>query len=225
VLLAANPLVIRGAWFGNADAPTLLLLVLAFGAAARRRPGWAGVALGAAILTKQFALVAVPFLAITLLLASRGALRRGALGVGAVVVAGFLPFVIADPAAVWEDTITYGTGTYRIVGYGLSALLVRANIIEDRTADYPFFALALLVWLPVTALLAREQWRTATPWLGAAGFSASIFLLVFLGRAFHISYLVYPLTGIVLAGLIAIGDDRRRAGKTALEPEVRLLPE
>ena len=215
VVLAANPLVVRASWFGNADAPTLLLLVLSFALAARRYPGWSGAAIGAAILTKQFALVAVPFLAVMLLLHSRSALRRSALAAGVLVVAGFLPFLIADPRALWDDTITYGTGTYRIVGYGLSALLVRANVIEERTGDYPFYILAFLVWLPVTAILVREQWRTATTWLAGAGFAASIFLLVDLGRAFHISYLVYPLTGIVLAALLALGErSPQREGAT-----------
>ena len=67
IAAAANPVVVRGAWFGTADAPTLLLLLAAFALALRRRPGWAGVALGAAILTKQFALAAAPFLLATLL--------------------------------------------------------------------------------------------------------------------------------------------------------------
>ena len=31
------------------------------------------------------------------------------------------PFLIADPRALWDDTITYGAETYRIVGYGLSS--------------------------------------------------------------------------------------------------------
>ena len=218
VVLAANPLAVRASWFGNADAPTLLLLVLSFALAARRHPGWSGAAIGAAILTKQFALVAVPFLAAMLLLQSRRALRRGALAAGALVIAGFLPFLIGDPHALWDDTITYGTGTYRIVGYGLSALLVRANVIEERTGDYPFFVLAFLVWLPVTAILVREQWRTATSWLAGAGFAASIFLLVYLGRAFHISYLVYPLTGIVLAGLLSLDT---RSGPYAMSERFR----
>ncbi len=59
-----------------------------------------------------------------------------------------LPFLLADPRALWEDTVTYGTGTYRILGYGLSALLLRAHVIADRNSHYPFFVLALVVWLP-----------------------------------------------------------------------------
>ena len=35
--LAANPLLVRGAWFGTADAPSLLALVLAFALLTRSR--------------------------------------------------------------------------------------------------------------------------------------------------------------------------------------------
>jgi uncharacterized membrane protein len=204
VVAAANPLVVRNAWFGTADAPSLLLLMLSFGFAARRRPGWAGIFVGAAILTKQFALVAAPFLAVILLLQSGRAARRAAIGAIAVIAAGALPFLLADPRALWEDTVTYGTGTYRILGYGLSALLLRAGIVEDRNADYPFFLLVLLVWAPVTGVLLRAAWRERQAWLAAAGFTTSIFLLLFLARVFHISYLVYPMTGIVISGLLAL---------------------
>ena len=53
--------------------------------------------------------------------------RRAALAFGGVALAGVLPFLIADPVAFYDDTVSYGAGTYRIVGYGLSAILVRAR--------------------------------------------------------------------------------------------------
>ena len=58
--LAASPLLVRGAWFGTADAPSLCALVLAFALVTRRRYVLAAASLAAAILLKQFALVAVP---------------------------------------------------------------------------------------------------------------------------------------------------------------------
>ena len=54
-----------------------------------------------------------------------------------VLAAGILPFLIADPVAFYEDTIKYGAGTYRIVGYGLSAILVRTGIVADRDGGLP----------------------------------------------------------------------------------------
>ena len=203
--LAANPLLVRGAWFGTADAPSLLALVLAFAFLARGRFVWAAVSLGAAVALKQFALVAVPFFVVMLLTVRvpRQALRQAAAAFAGVVVACFLPFVIADPCALWGDTVSYGAGTYRIIGYGLSALLLNAGVIDDRFGYYPFVPLALLVWLPITAWLLWSQRRAASLWSGAAGFAISMFVLLFLSRVFQNSYLVWPLTGIALALLLA----------------------
>jgi len=193
--LAANPLTVQAAWFGTADAPSLFFLVLAFGLASRSRFAWAAACLAAAVLLKQFALVAIPFFAAMLLLSrgGRGSFARPAGAFAGVIVAGSLPFLIAAPGALWADTIGYGTGDYRIIGYGLASLLVRLDILDNRNAAYPFGLLALFVWLPATLWLVRAQLRSREPWVGAAGFAASIFLLLFLGRVFQASYLLWPL--------------------------------
>ena len=81
--LAANPLAVHGVWFGVADAPSLLFLLLAFALASRSRAVGAGACLAIAILLKQFALVALPFLVVLLLVA--GASPRGPLGAGAAI--------------------------------------------------------------------------------------------------------------------------------------------
>jgi hypothetical protein len=214
VALAANPVAAHAPWFGTADAPSLLLLVLAFVFAARGRAGSAGAALAGAVLLKQFALVALPFFAIALL--ARGRLRRAATAFAAVAAAGFLPFVIAGPLALWHDTITYGTGTYRIVGYGLAGLLVEAGVVARR-GSYPFAVLALLVWLPVTAWLVATQ-RARTPRslaAAAAGIAVSVFVLLWIGRVFQTSYFMWPLTALVVAGVLAAAGRREDAGTLA----------
>lgn len=204
-LVVANPLAIRAVWFGNADAPSILFLLLAFALVSRSRYTTAAVMLAAAVLLKQFALVAVPFLALIVFVrAARRAAWQAAAAFAGVTAAGLLPFVIADPSAFWADTVTYGVETYRIVGYGLAALLVRVGLLAGRTGEYPFGLLALVVWLPVTLILLRAQWRSREPWRGAAGFALSIFVLILIGRVFHSSYLVWPLAGVVVASLLAI---------------------
>ena len=135
-----------------------------------------------------------------------------------MVAVGFLPFVIADPGALWSDTVSYGAGTYRIVGYGLSAILLNLDVIADRNGAYPFFALVLLVWVPVTAALVWAQLRARSLWLGGAGLAASIFLLTFLGRVFQISYLIYPFTFVVLAALVALAE-RTQSAQAASSPQ------
>ena len=189
--LAANPLATRAAWFGTADAPSLLLTVLAFALVTRSRYVLAAASLGGAVLLKQFALVAVPFLAVMMLSRAvpRAVLYRAAGVFAVVLLAGILPFAIADPGALWDDTIAYGAQTYRIIGYGLAGVLLEFEILDDRFGPYPFLPLVLLVWLPLTAWLVWTQWRSRRLWVGAAAFAASIFVLLYLGRVFQNSSL------------------------------------
>jgi hypothetical protein len=205
VALAANPLATRAAWFGTADAPSVLLTALAFLFVTRARYVLAAASLAGAILLKQFALVALPFLLVAMLV--RAVPRRTLYKAGAafviVLAAGILPFAIADPAALWEDTIAYGAETYRIIGYGLAGILVELKILDDRFGYYPFLPLALLVWLPITAFLAWTQWRSRRLWVGAAGFAVSIFVLLYLARVFQNSYLIWPLSAALVSFVLA----------------------
>ena len=214
-VLVCNPIAVRSAWFGQNDAPSLLLLVVAFALVTRRRFAWAAAVLAGAVLMKQFAVVAVPFLAL-MILKEGGSLKPPTIAFGGVLAAGILPFLIADPVAFYEDTVRYGAGTYRIVGYGLSAILVRLGIVEDREGSYPFALLALLTWLPLTVWLLYAQRRAAELWVGAAAFAVSILWLMFIGRTFNNYYLVWPLTGAVIAAIMAVhsarAPDRPRPG-------------
>lgn len=203
--LVCNPIAVRSAWFGQNDAPSLLLLLASFALVSRRRFGWAAAAIAAAVLLKQFALVAVPFLALMLVHAgaTRAELKRAALVFGGVIAGVSLPFFAADPGAFYDDTVRYGAGTYKIVGYGLSAILIRLGILEDRDGSYPFALIALVTWLPLTVWLLLAQRRAGELWFGAVGFALSILVLLFIGRTFNNYYLVWPLTGAAAAVLIA----------------------
>ena len=204
VLIAANPIAVRSAWFGQNDAPSITLMVLAFALATRGRMRWAAAALAGAVLLKQFAVVAIPFLALMMVKqgVERVELKRAAAVFAAVIVVVSLPFVIADPVAFYEDTVKFGAGTYKIVGYGLSAMLVRAGILEDRDGTYPFALIALLTWLPLTAWLCVQVYRARELWVSPAAFSISILVLLFIGRTFNNYYLVWPMTGAMVAALV-----------------------
>jgi uncharacterized membrane protein len=187
--------------------PSIALVILAFALVLRRRPLAGAAALGGALLLKQFALAAVPFFLVLLLV--RGVPRRRvwqAVAVFfAVVAAGFLPFVIADVGALWDDTVAYGTGTYRIIGYGLAGLLVGAGAVE-RDGDYPFALLALLLWVPATAWLLFGLVRSRASWQAAGGLAISLFLLLWLSRVLQSSYLLWPLVFVVVAVVLAAGE-------------------
>jgi hypothetical protein len=214
--VAANPFAVRAAWFGTADMPSIALVVLAFALVLRSRPVPAAAALAGAVLLKQFALVAVPFLFALLVVLGFSTRRLAAPAIAFLVVlaAGFAPFLLADAGAVWDDTVAYGTGTYRIIGYGLAGLLVGAGLVE-RDGDYPFALLAALIWLPVTAWLLAGQLRTRAVWPAAAGFAISMFVLLWLSRVLQNSYLVWPLCALVLAFVLAAGDRSVRLGTRA----------
>ena len=207
-LLVCSPIAVRSAWFGQNDAPSLLLLVLAFALASRRSFGWAAASLAGAILLKQFAVVALPFLALMMwqMGAGRAELRRAGLVFAGVIAAGVLPFLIADAGAFYDDTVRYGAGTYRIVGYGLSAILFEAGVLDDRYGAYPFALIALLTWVPLSAWLLWAQRRSGELWVAAACFAVSILWLMFIGRTFNNYYLVWPLTGAVVAALLACAE-------------------
>lgn len=213
-LLVCNPIAIRSAWFGQNDAPSLVLMVLAFALVTRRRFGWAAASLAAAILLKQFALVALPFLALMMVHAAttRAHLKQAAAVFAGVVLVGILPFLIWDPVAFYEDTVKYGAGTYKIVGYGLSAILVKLHVLADREGEYPFALIALVSWVPLTLWLLYVQRRAQALWVGAVGFALSILWLMFIGRTFNNYYLIWPLTGAAIAALLAVS---RRTGETA----------
>jgi hypothetical protein len=205
--IAASPLAVKAAWFGTADAPSLLFLLLSFALLSRQRYVGGAASLAIAVLLKQFALVAVPFFVVMLLVSrvGRPVLFRALGAFGGILAAGFLPFLVADARALWADTIAYGADTYPIMGYGLPAFLRRAGLLEGRHADYPVALAVLAVWLPVTAWLLWNQIRSRAAWVGAAGFAGSIFLLLFVGRVFHSSYLIWPLAGVAIAALLAAG--------------------
>ena len=72
--------------------------------------------------------------------------------------------------------------------------------------------LVFLTWLPLTAWLLLLQRRRPELWLAGAAFAVSVLWLMFIGRAFNNYYLVWPMTGAVIAALLAIAFARARDG-------------
>ena len=203
-LLAANPLMIRSTWFGILDAPVVLALVLAFALSLRGRWGWAGALVALALVQKQYAFVAIPFLGVAAWQAGGGvALKRAGAWLVGITALFTLPFFVWGPRAFLDDTIVYGTSAYRIVGYGLSGILVDLNVVV-RDGSYPFVLIALVTWLPLTLLLVRHQLRDPAPWRAALGFALSFLVLAWVARYFQTSGFVYPLVGLIIAATIAL---------------------
>jgi hypothetical protein len=94
--------------------------------------------------------------------------------------------------------------------------MIRLGILEDRDGSYPFALVALLTWVPLTVWLLYAQRKAEELWIGAAAFAVSLLWLMFIGRTFNNYYLVWPMTGAVVAALMAVGSarapDRSRPG-------------
>ena len=202
-VLAANPLSVRAAWFGTADAPA----VLALGAGVRLHAA-ASLHRGAGADRRGRDPEAVR---------DRGAPVRPARG-----VARRRP---PRAGATAGGAARRGAGAVaRVRGRRPGRVLERHDHVRrldlprdrvrprrdprqgrhrDRTGSYPFPLIALLTWLPVTGALLWLQRRDRAPWMPAAGFAASMFMLVFIARVFQTSYLIYPLAGLCVAAVAA----------------------
>ncbi|HSD27148.1 MAG TPA: hypothetical protein VLL75_07565 [Vicinamibacteria bacterium] len=107
-LYAVHPVsVLVGAAHGQFDAVPLLFLLLAVEEVARGRRDASALALAAAIATKSFPVLALPFLALDGRASWRSAARYAALALvpGALLL---LPFALADPGALARELFAYG---------------------------------------------------------------------------------------------------------------------
>ena len=62
----------------------------------------------------------------------------------------------------------------------------------------------LRVWAPVTAYAALLQWRSRAAWAAGVSFTVSVFVLLVVARVFQESYILYPLSGVMLSMLLAL---------------------
>ena len=154
-LYAVHPVsVLVGAAHGQFDAVPLLFLLLAVEEIACGRRDASALALSAALATKSFPVLALPFLAFDGRASWRSAARYAALALvpGALLL---LPFAIADPGALARESFAYGG----IADFGWTAVA--------RGAE----------WL-ATGSLPRSE---AVFWPGAAHASRVLFLAAWAG--------------------------------------------
>jgi hypothetical protein len=104
-----NPLILADLHVGRWDTLVLLLWVLAAAAWARGRPLWTACALGAMAGVKLTLLAAGVF-AVLALAGEKRDVRRWIAVAAAAFLLPLLPFLLWDPAALWEDLVTAPLG-------------------------------------------------------------------------------------------------------------------
>lgn len=193
--------VIYAAW-GTNDAAAAALVVLAM-AAARDRPGWAGVALALAVSYKApLALALVPWAVWVVDRGGWAALRRW-WSFPATLAATCLPFLLWSPSAMVEDTVAFwaGAGDTAFPTSGLG-LPVHAPGLMEGVAGPVITAALLVAGLASATVVVRRFDHVAV--LPVA--SALVLLGLFIpARTFQPNYLGL-ITGLLATGwLVAAG--------------------
>jgi uncharacterized membrane protein len=213
-----SPLITLYLWPGRNDIEFLACVFLALTLLARGRTRWAALALGVAIALKPFAWLAVPFVGLMLYRRWRDDRSTVELVLTVVILAAIplltvAPFLLANPAAFWTDTVLYASGgipdAYPIAGYGFGELLYRLGFIAHRTDAFPFawfqlFAMTPVLWLTGRAFLQRP---TLGRWMG--GYALLLLAFTFFARFFNDNY-----AGVVISLLLCA----RPLGDLALLP-------
>jgi len=109
----------------------------------------------------------------------------------------FLPFLINDFGAFYDDVVRYNAGgaawSYPISGIGFSALLLALGAIPNPQADFPFAAIEVAVATPLAAWWLVRLWRDPTLPVMLTGYALTLLAFLFFGRYFQGNYLGYIL--------------------------------
>lgn len=203
-LIGLNPQLFPFVVEGRNDFFVLLFLFGGVVLLQRERRTLACLAIAAAAAAKLHAMFLLPFV-IGYLIATRRPRTaretlealRPLLPAAALLAITFVPFLLNDWNAFYDDVVRYNAGgaawTYPISGVGFSALLLALGVIAYRQADFPFAAIEIAVATPIGAWALLRLWRAPTiAWL-LGGYALTLLAFLFFGRYFQGNYLGYIL--------------------------------
>jgi hypothetical protein len=218
VAVFLSPLISLYFWSGRNDVCFVAMLLVGLALLANDRPVLASGAFGIALALKPFALFALPFLVLALWIRSGRSLAglgsNASLLVGcaaawlAAPVLSIVPFLMADPAAFWRDTVLYTSGgvpdAYPISGLGFSAVLLSLHIVTRAIDSFPFLLFQLAAMAPVLWFAGRALLRRPTLGRWVFAYTGLFAAFAFFSRFFNDSYAGVVIALILLA--LAFGD-------------------
>ncbi|HEV8228650.1 MAG TPA: hypothetical protein VGQ86_01740 [Candidatus Limnocylindria bacterium] len=222
-LVGLNPQLFPFVVEGRNDFFVLLFLFAGVALLQRERRTLGTLAIAAAGAAKLHALFALPFVALWLVATRRPRTLREAWdalwrpmwpGVAFLALT-FVPFLVNDFAAFYDDVVRYNAGgaawTYPISGMGFSALLLWLGVIEYRQADFPFAAIEIAVAAPVAVWWLRRLWREPSLATLLTGYALTLLAFLFFGRYFQGNYLGYILA--VATPVVVLRAEARQPAK------------
>ncbi len=227
-LVGLNPQLFPFVVEGRNDFFVLLFLFAGIALLQRERRALAGLAFAAGAAAKLHAIFILPFVIVYMVATKRPRTIRDAWTIlwrplwPAALLLGvtFLPFLLNDWGAFYDDVVRYNAGgaawTYPISGMGFSALLLSLGVIPYRQADFPFAVIEIAVAAPIAVWSLRRSWRTPTIPILLGGYAATLLVFLFFGRYFQGNYLGYILAvATPIPFLRSIPRKRSRAARHA----------
>jgi hypothetical protein len=109
---------------------------------------------------------------------------------GALVLAvTFVPFLVDNLGAFWDDIVLYNGGgsawSYPVSGIGFSAILRALGVISYPQQDFPFAAFQLAAGIPVAVWSLRRLRRDPHLATMLAGYTLTMLAFTFFGRYLH----------------------------------------
>src|SRR2546428_36084 len=198
--IALNPQLFPFVVEGRNDFFVLLFLFAGLALLIRERRTMSSLAFAAAAAAKLHALIFLPFVAVYLIATKRPRTLREAVAAlvptwpaGLFLLATFVPFLVNNFGAFWDDVVSYNAGgaawTYPISGMGFSAILLALGLIPYRQAGFPFAAIEIAGAAPLAAWWVIRLWQRpplATP---LARHAPTPPALLFFRRDFQRNYL------------------------------------
>ncbi len=152
------------------------------------------------------------------------ALFRPLLPAAAFLAVTFIPFLVADFPAFYDDVVRYNAGgaawSYPISGMGFSALLLALGVIQNPQADFPFAVVEVAIAAPIAAYFLRRLWQRPSLSLMLGGYALTLLAFLFFGRYFQGNYLGYILA--VASPILFLRGER---GARLARPDRRRLAE
>lgn len=239
-LIGLNPQLFPFVVEGRNDFFVLLFLFAGIVLLQRDRRTLGPLAIAFAAAVKLHAVFIMPFVAVWLVATRRPRTAREAwdalwhpLWPATLFLAiTFLPFLINDFGAFYDDVVNYNAGgaawTYPISGMGFSAILLALGVIPFRQADFPFAVIELAVATPIALWWMWRLWKQPTLATLLTGYALTLLAFLFFGRYFQGNYLGYILAVatpvLFLRAEARVPVKRRVRARRAAGPELGRAP-
>jgi len=182
MIFAFNPATVGYFMEGRSDFFMYFFLMASLFLLSKKKTGWSSLFLAFAFAVKQSVW---PFYPIYLFFIWQKGKWRNVLHHLGVFITTItiicLPFLLWDPKAFIESTVTYLAGgsatSYPISGYGFGMLLYQLGFIKSLTAYYPFTIWQAIVSIPALIFLGRALKKNLT--IQMLLFAYGLFLLLF----------------------------------------------